>query len=123
MEPTTYYLSSMESVSFAETRECQFIKVLSFDTGKQCVLAWVDPPVIGQPYGLGGKDLDLLLLASRHEGELLHPVSNFPCFVFICRPLVDSLAERDQIRKEDLAIIGRGEIYRTRHDADRHNFD
>lgn len=123
MKAKTYYLSSMDSVSFAETRECVFVKVLSFSGGKQCVLARVDPPVIGQQYGLEGKDLDLLFLASRHEGELLDPIKSFPCFVFIARPLVPNLGQRDVVLKEDLEIIAWGELYRTKQDADAHNFD
>lgn len=123
MKPTTYYLSSLDSVSFAETRECVFTKKLAFTSGKECILAKVDPPVIGQRYGLGGKDIEYLFLASRHEGEPLDPIKSFPCFVFIARPLVPDLEAKEAIDKEDLEIIAWGEVYRTKHDADNHVFD
>jgi hypothetical protein len=69
-------------------------------------------------------DLEEVVLTSRHEGEPLPPAArSFPCFVFVCRPLVDDVQGRDAIDKDEVEIIGWGELYRTRSDADNHVFD
>jgi hypothetical protein len=122
MKNETYYLSSLESTTFEKTRKCSFLKTLQFDTGKDCVLAEIDPPVIGQQYGVVG-DIKYVVLANRHEGYPLSPIREFPCFVFIARPLIDDIASRNGITKNDLQIIGWGELYRTQSDAENHVFD
>ena len=121
MSPEAYYLSSLDSTKFGVTRVCVFQKRLRFQTGKECALVKVGPPVIGQDYGLV-EDIDLFLIANRHEGEGLSPVKECSCFVFIARPLIDDIEIRDEIAKEDVEIVAWGELYRTKADADQHVF-
>ena len=45
----------------------------------------------------------------------------FPCFVFVCIPTVDTLSEIQT--KDDLRILAWGELYRTYSDAENHVFD
>lgn len=118
----TYFLSSLDYKTFSVTRKCVFQKRLRFRTGKDCVLVRVSPPVIGQAYGTG-EDINLLVIAARHEGKGLFPIEEFPCFVFITRPLIDDIEAHEEIGKEDVEILGWGELYRTRADADQHVFD
>jgi len=122
MMAETYFLSSLDSTKFSATRECVFQKRLRFRTGKECVLVKVDPLVIGQDYGVG-EDIDLFVLTNRHEGHGLFPIKEFPCFVFIARPLIGDIESRDEIDKEDVEIVAWGELYRTKADADNHVFD
>ena len=113
----TYYLSSLDSIKFAPVRECMFLKKLRFSTGKECVLVKLSPPVIGQDYNMC-EDIEEFVLANRYEGESLFPIRNFPCFVFVARPLINNIKERDQIVKEELEIVGWAELYRTKIDAE-----
>src|SRR4051794_4770130 len=99
--PSTYYLSSLDSYMLAPTRKCEFVGSLRFDTGKECVVVVVDPPIPGHQLGLG-EDLSRVLLANRHEGESLNPISSFPCFVFVARPLVLNLESLDVVRAADM---------------------
>ena len=122
MQPATYYLSSLDSIKFGQTRECVFLRQLWFDTGKECALVRLSPPVIGQEYGLAD-DLEELVLASRREDHGLFPIKEFPCFVFVARPLIEGIGQRDVISKNEVEIVGWGELYRTRHDADQRVFD
>jgi hypothetical protein len=87
-----------------------------------CVLVRVSPPVIVQSYVLA-EDIDLLVLAARHEGRGLFPIKEFPCFVFIARLLSDLIETQAEIGKEEVELIAWGELYRTRADADQHVFD
>lgn len=116
-----YYLSSLESALFEPTRECHFIKILSFDTGKECALVKLNPPVVGQSFVAG--DIEYVVLANRHEGNSLFPIREFPCFVFITRPLITNILDVQSIKKSDLEILAWGELYRTASDADNHVFD
>ncbi len=117
-----FYLSSLESSLFEPTRECTFVKKLSFDTGKECALVRLSPKVVGQSFGTG-EDLEFFVLSNRHEGETLFPVSVFPCFVFITKPLIENIESKNEIDKSDLEIVGWGELYRSKDDADNHVFD
>ena len=113
---TSYYLSSLESVRFEEVRQCTFIRRMAFDTGKECVLVKLEPPVIGQPWGIA-ENLEYFVLANRHEGEHLFPVTEFPCFVHIARPLRDDVVYKDIVSASELQTVAWGELYRSRKDA------
>lgn len=115
-----YYLSSLDSRRFAPVRECRVVGALVFDTGKEALVAKVQPPVIGQDFNRPD-DIDSVILAARHEGASLDPVSEFPCFVFITIS-AQGYALSSPIRADDLTIIGWGELYRTYHDAENHVF-
>jgi hypothetical protein len=101
------YLSSLESMRFKPVRECKLIHPLSFDTGKQCALMKIGPPAIGQDFN-EGNDIEMVLLANRHEGETLFPIKEFPCFVFICRPLIEGIERHVTVSKDEVEIIGWG---------------
>ena len=115
------YLSSLESLRFEPVRECQLLRRLVFDTGKECALVRLTPPVIGQDFG-SGQDLEQFVVAARHEGGRLFPVSEFPLFVFIGL-LQEGAEEAAEISTGDVQVIGWGELYRTAEDARTHLFD
>jgi len=118
----TYYLSSLDSSRFAPVRECMLVGRLLFDTGKPAAMMKIDPPVIGQDFNLG-TDIDTVLLANRHEGETLFPIKEFPCFVYICRFLIEVPYNDQIISNKDVEIVGWGELYKSRKDAENHSFD
>ena len=92
-------------------------------TGKECLVVKVSPPVSLQEFNVVD-DLDMLILPGRHEGQdLLSSSTPFPVFVFIARLLNGDPEYRETISKDDLQILGWGEIYRTQDDADNHRFD
>lgn len=118
----TLYLSSLDSVRFAAVRECLLTRQLALDTGKQCALVSINPAVLGQEFNQVS-DVDQVLLVNRHEGATLFPINEFPCFVFICRLLVDGVDARETLTKSEIEVIGWGELYRSRGDAENHTFD
>jgi hypothetical protein len=61
------------------------------------MLVGVEPPVIGQPYGLGSEDVYYLLLATKWEGHSLYPVSKWPTSVYVLRLLDESAIDRPEI--------------------------
>lgn len=116
-----YYLSSLESARFEPVRECRVERLLTFDSGKVAVEARLSPAVIGQDFNRS-LDIDTVILSCRHEDASIDPVSDFPCFVFITIPHGEGYVLRSPIRSDDLEIIGWGELYKTRQDAERHSF-
>jgi hypothetical protein len=121
MVEATVYLSSLESTRFEPVRECRLVQTLMFDTGKQAALASIQPSVVGQDFNRA-EDIDSVILAPRHEGATIDPITEFPCFVFIAIPRAGREALHDRISSDDLEVIAWGELYRTRHDAENHSF-
>jgi hypothetical protein len=116
----TFYLGSLESVRFETVRKCEVLDTLIFDTGKAVAVTRIQPPVIGQDLNRPD-DLHTVILAPRHEGVSIDPVSEFPCFVFIAIAR-EGYALKSPIQPDDLEIIGWGELYRTYQDAENHVF-
>lgn len=118
----SYFLSSLDSSRFEAVRECMLVKELFFDTGKHCALVNLNPPLRGQEFGLAD-DIENVVLAARFEDGTLFPINEFPCFVFIARPIRTGIAHCEAISKDDLEVVGIGELYRSRSDAEEKVFD
>lgn len=117
-----YYLSSLDSARFEPVRECRFERQLTFESGKTAVEARLWPAVIGQDFNRAS-DIEVVILSPRHEGASIDPVTEFPCFVFITIPRSGGELLGSPVLSDGLLIIGWGELYRTRGDAERHRFD
>jgi len=117
-----YYLSSLDSSVLETTRVCDYLAFMRFSTGKECVLAKVDPPIPGQQFG-SAKDITRVVLANRHEGEKLSNISEFPCFVHVALPLINEIDQKDLLSTSDVKNIAWGELYRSKYDAENHIFD
>ena len=84
---------------------------------KLLVLVRLDPPLIGQRYGQGARDIDLLVLATRHQGTSMFPVSEWPLYVHVALPLVPNPDQRDSLEQEELESIAWAELYETEEAA------
>lgn len=104
------------------TRVCDFLAFMRFATGKECVLAKVDPPILGQQFG-STEDITTVVLANRHEGETLSNILEFPCFVHVALPLIDEIYQKDFLSTSDVKNIAWGELHRSKHDAENHIID
>lgn len=122
MTRQTFFLSSLDSTRFEPVRECTVERLLTFDTGKAALVARLTPGVVGQDLDLG-PDVERVVLTARHEGTSVDAVDTFPCFVFVAIPHDPDAALVGPVRADDLRVIGWGELYRTRADAERHTFD
>ncbi len=68
-------------------------------------------------------DIEQVVLSARHSGTTLESIDEFPFFVHIAVPSVTSTPLTTPMRADELTIIGWGELYRTRADAEAHRFD
>lgn len=122
MSEEVYYLSSLESERLSPVRMCTVLFRTKFVSGKECIVANVSPVILAQDFGV--PELSTVVLAARHEGEGLVSIVRFPCFVFVCRVIAAATpGPGTAIERADVEIVGRGELYRTAHDAQHHVFD
>jgi hypothetical protein len=115
-----FYLSSddvYEDSDFAKPRKCWSIKRLRGEIRDDYLLIQIFPPIIGQPFGLGAKDIDLVIVASRHQGVSLFPIASYPVWVHGARPLVDDIESRDMIHGAESEVMFWGELYETEENA------
>jgi hypothetical protein len=114
------YLSSLDSIRFEPVRECLIVSYLTFDSGKIGAVATIQPAVSGGDFSRSD-DISSVVLAARFEGVSIDKIVEFPCFVFVAIPSrVESFSS--PIRKDNLQIIGWGELYRSAEDARLHKF-
>jgi hypothetical protein len=73
-----FYMASTEGYGMEEPRRCWKIKRLATVKRKDFLLVRIDPPLPGQKYGLQGRDIDVVLVATRHQGASLFPITRWP---------------------------------------------
>jgi len=118
MATADFYLASSEGYNLEDPRQCFRIRRLAGDHRDDFLLARIDPPLIGQLYGMGGQDLDELVLVTRHKGASLFPIAEWPVYVHVVRPLVP-VAGRDRLHDNEIESIGWAELYETEEAARR----
>lgn len=116
-ERPDFYLASSEGYDMAEPRRCWIIKRLTTDQRNDLLLVRIDPPLIGQKYGLGGRDVDQVLMAARHQGASVFPVKEWPVFVHVARPLIENPQDRESLQDGEFESIAWAELYRSEQDA------
>lgn len=103
---------------WSRVRRCSIVGRITDVEGRNYLWVRVDPPVIGQPYGLGNRDIADLLLLPHYEGTSLFPMSKFPLPVYIFRALDDGIFKDLPASSKYLQLAAWGEIYQTREEAE-----
>ncbi len=117
MQNPDFFLASSEGYCLEQPRSCKRIKRLRSDNRDDLLLVKVKPPIAGQPYGLCGRDIDTLLIATRHKGDSLFRIRKWPVFVHVARLLIENPERREQIHDNEFQSIAWAELYRTEEDA------
>ena len=117
MSKPDFYLASTEGYEMEDPRRCWRIKRLATDNRDDLLLIKIEPPLIGQKYGLGDRDIDLVLIAPRHQGGSLFPINEWPLCVHVARLLIENHEDRDVLRGDEFESIAWAELYRTEEDA------
>lgn len=112
-----FYLGSSDSYGeWARPRDCWIVAHTQMEDGRVSVLVNVEPPVIGQPFGLGGKDLRSLVLAARWKGTAFEQ-GFYPMPVLIYR-ITKPVAGHEVVPNSHINLEAWGEVYPTREDAE-----
>lgn len=117
MTECDFFLASSEGYQMEEPRRCKRVKRIRSAERDDLLLARIDPPLVGQLYGLGAENLDMVLLAPRHRGDSLFPIREWPVCVHVARLLIDNPAERDHLEDEEFELIAWAELYPTEQAA------
>ena len=117
MRNPDFFLASSESYRLMKPRSCKRIRRVHSDNRDDLLLVKVDPPFAGQVYGLGGRDIDTLLIATRYKDDSLFPVTKWPVFVHVARLLIENPERREKIHDDEFESVAWAELYRTEEDA------
>jgi hypothetical protein len=115
----SFYLASAESIPTLAPRECFIEERLAVEGRDDYLRVRIEPPIIGQPYGLEDKDIEDVVLATRWKGATLHPVGKWPMHVFVCRIIDEEIRGSGKASPGDLEVILIGDLCPTRDEAVR----
>ena len=73
--------------------------------------------MIGQKYGLGGRDIEKVVVAAHHQGVSLFPITEWPVFVHVARVLINDPENRDELSSNEIEEIAWAELYPTEEAA------
>lgn len=93
------------------------LKRLASESRDDLLLIEIDPPLPGQKYGLGNRDLDVVVVATRHRDASLFPINEWPVSVHVAHVLTDNLRTRNTVREEELESIAWAELYKSEENA------
>lgn len=116
MTNADFWLASKEWKELDEPRRCFVVRRLRASRRDDLMLVRIDPPLLGQPLGLGDMDVDEVILATRHRGESLFSIKRWPVFVHLAR-VPGNLGQRDTIDDGEIRSLARAEIYPTEQAA------
>lgn len=108
--PIFYLTTAGEYKLLSKPRACWFAKRLRDINRDDYMLVTIDPPLIGQPFGLGDTDIEYLILSTRHQGSSLYPVKEWPTSVYVARIRDRSLIEEGSFVPNQIELIAWGEI-------------
>ena len=112
-----FFLVSTEGFREGEPRRCSFVRRLHHESRKDLMLVHIDPPFIGQQFGLGSRDLELIILAPRLEGYSLFPISTWPCPVHCIRIVTGTPDEKGFISQKSRQVIDWASLWPTEKEA------
>ena len=84
------------------------------------MLVEIEPPLIGQTYGLGGREISSLIISSRYEGTTLFPVKEWPCHVYVARILDEGILKTLTFTRDQVEVIAWGMIFPTIEEPNSH---
>jgi hypothetical protein len=103
------HLASTELRNPYEPRECRVIKRLRSELRDDLALVELEPPLPASVYDTP-EDLGQVILAARHQGSSLFPVTEWPLPVYICVLKHKTVPKSDALDSADIAILDWGEV-------------
>ena len=103
------HLTSTELRDPYTPRECRIIRRLRSELRDDLALVEIEPSLPASVYATT-EDLGQVILAARHEGTSLFPVTEWPLPVYICALRSRTPPEEDTINSADLTILDWGEV-------------
>ena len=118
--PDFFLSTAGENQELSSPRACWAKDRLRDQVRDDYLLIEIEPPLIGQMYGLGGQDITRLILSTRFEGESLFPFKEWPCHVYVARILDDVITKTLVFTLGQVELIAWGTVFRTLDEAAAH---
>lgn len=115
--PDFFLTAAGEFEPLSEPRACSAVDRLHDAVRDDYMLVEIFPLLSGQRFGLGDKDISLLLLSTRHEGQTLFPITEWPSHVYVARILDNIALQTRSFGPSQVELIAKGTLYRSRDDA------
>ena len=106
-----YLTTAGEYRLLSKPRTCRFVKRLRDVNRDDYMLVEIDPPLLGQSFGLGDTDVMSLLLSTRHKGYTLYPVKEWPTYVYVARITDSKVFESESFTLEQVELIAWGAVF------------
>ena len=110
-KPVFFLTTAGEYKLLSKPRACRFIRRLRDVNRDDYMLVKIDPPLIGQSFGLGGDDVAELLLSTRHQGFSLFPAHQGPMEVYVARVVDPAVLTGESFTRDQVQLIAWGTIY------------
>jgi hypothetical protein len=117
--PDFFLGSSEHRGDWARARACWLTRRLRMADGRECVLIRIDPPAIGQPFGLGDQDIFDLVLVPRQRGGGFVPTSEHPVAVLAYRILNPRGLAGGVVQGSDVELTAWCELYTSLEAAEQ----
>jgi hypothetical protein len=112
--PPDFFLDPTDNGDYRELRACWIEGRMRDSARDDYMLVKIDPPLSGQPHGLGECDISEVLLATRHAGKTLFPVSEWPAFVYVIRIADEGILQTKTFSKDQVEMIRWGVLQKDR---------
>jgi hypothetical protein len=110
-QPEFYLTTAGEYGLLSKPRACWFIQRMRDGNRDDYMLVRISPELLGQPFGLGNNNIDILLLATRHRGFSLYPVTQWPTSVYVTRLVNRDVLNDISFTSDQVELIAWGEIF------------
>lgn len=77
------------------------------------MLVEINPTLSGQSFGLGDKDISVLLLSTKLKGKSLFPIEEWPVYVYVARILDESIISKLEFTAQQVELIAWGVLFST----------
>ena len=115
---TEFLLTDTERREPYEPRTCRVVRRLRNEIVDDLALVEIEPPLPRHIYDTD-RDLDHLVLASRHQGRTIFPVSEWPLCVYICSLKDGRLPQGEKIDSNNLELLAWGELMPMKKNRNR----
>jgi hypothetical protein len=118
--PDFYLSSAGEYQPLTEPRACWTRARLRDPARDDHMLVEIDPPLVGQGFGLGDKDITQLIISGKYQGDSLFPITAWPLSVYVARILDEGIVESRSFTRDQVELIAWAMLFRTFDEAAAH---
>jgi hypothetical protein len=116
-EADLFLTTAGENEKLAVPRACWVKGRLKDHVRDDYMLIRIDPPLVGQGFGFGDRDIFDLIISTRFEGASLFPITEWPSHVYVSRILDEEIVTTLVLRKDQVELVAWGMLFKTLDEA------